>query len=312
MVKVNRQIKDMNNIVHLSSIADVHSALGLPPPLHPLVSVLAIDHKISSYDYGEATYVYDFYQVAFKSGIKGNILYGRNSYDFQQGTMVFSKPGQAHTYSNTQELDGESGWVLLFHPDLIRRHDVGRNIDSYQFFSYETHESLHLSEHEKNMLGELIRQIETEYKTGIDNHTQKLICSSIELVLDYCTRFYERQFIIRANHNLDLLSKLELLLKDYFESGKPLELGLPTVKYFSEKMLMSSSYLSDLLKSATGKNAQQYLQEHLLERAKNQLLGSDEQISQIAYGLGFDYPQHFSKLFKSKTGMSPAEYRKIT
>lgn len=312
MIKVNNKAKEMTKIVHLTSIAEVHAALGIAPPQHPLVSLLKIDEHISNYDYGDATYVYDFYQVALKQGIKGNILYGRNSYDFQQGSMVFSRPGQAHSYTETEGIEGEYGWVLLFHPDLIRRHDVGRNIELYHFFSYETHESLHLSEQEKNILGELVKQIEAEYQTAIDKHTQKLICSSIELVLDYCRRFYERQFIVRANHNLDLLSKLDGLLKDYFESEKSLELGLPSVKYFSEKMLMSPSYLSDLLKSATGKNAQQYLQEHLLERAKNQLLGSDEQISQIAYGLGFEYPQHFSKLFKTKVGMSPVEYRKVS
>ena len=301
----------MNNLVQISSISEVHQALGLAAPKHPLVSIIQIDEKITNYDYGDHTYVYGFYQVAFKSGIKGKIIYGRNSYDFEQGSMVFTKPGQAQSYSNTKELEGECGWVLLFHPDLIRRFDVGRNIEQYSFFSYETNEALHVSEDEKKVLDELISQIEKEYSNNIDKHTQKLIVSNIELILDYCARFYDRQFYVRSNHNLDLLAELDNLLKDYFEQETSLDLGLPTVKYFSEQLNMSSSYLSDMLKNASGRNAQQYIQDHLLERAKNQLLASDQQVSQIAYGLGFEYPQHFSKLFKSKVGMSPAEYRKV-
>ncbi|WP_220347653.1 helix-turn-helix domain-containing protein [Thalassotalea euphylliae] len=301
----------MSTIVRLSTITEVHQALCLPAPKHPLVSVLQIGKAITNYDYGDFTYIYDFYQVAFKAGIKGEIIYGRSSYDFEQGSMVFTKPGQAQTYSNTEELDGETGWVLLFHPDLIRRYDVGKHIGHYSFFSYETNEALHVSEDEKRVLHELVNQIEKEYNNNIDKHTQKLIVSNIELILDYCTRFYDRQFYVRANHNLDLLAKLDNLLNDYFEQAHALDYGLPTVKHFSEAMGMSSSYLSDMLKNATGRNAQQYIQDFLLERAKNQLLSSTEQVSQIAYSLGFEYPQHFSKLFKSKVGVSPAEYRKV-
>lgn len=301
---------DMSNIVNISTISEVHQALGLKPPQHPLVSVIEIDEAITGYDYGDHTYIYGFYQVAYKAGIKGDITYGRNSYDFEQGSLVFSKPGQAQRYANTQELSGETGWVLLFHPDLIRRFDVGKNIEQYSYFSYETHEALHVSEQEKQLLLELINQIQKEYSNNIDKHTQKLIASNIELILDYCTRFYDRQFYVRTNHNLDLLTKLDGLLKEYFEQDRAVELGLPTVKYFSGLMHMSPSYLSDMLKNATGRNAQQYLQDYLLERAKNRLLASDEQVSQIAYALGFEYPQHFSKLFKSKVGLSPVEYRK--
>ncbi len=301
----------MKNISSISSISQVHQALGLPAPKHPLVSILKIDSSITSYSYGDATFVFDFYQVALKLGIQGDILYGRNHYDFSQGTLVFTKPGQAQVFSNTQELEGESGWVLLFHPDLIRRSSLGMNIESYSFFSYHTHEALHISESEQKILADLTAQIESEYSGNIDKHSQKLIVSNIELLLDYCTRFYERQFYIRSNHNLDLVSQLDAKLKDYFESSKALDLGLPKVKFFSESMNMSSNYLSDMLKNATGRNAQQYIQDYLLDRAKNQLLSTDVQVSKIAYDLGFEYPQHFSKLFKSKTGMSPLEYRKV-
>jgi len=311
MYKLTKKQVAMKDIVHISSISQIHEALGLPAPRHPLVSLIQIDNAVTDYDYGDHTYLYDFYQVALKSGIKGNILYGRNHYDFEQGSMIFTKPGQAQQYSNTRELEGESGWTLLFHPDLIRRSGLAKNIEEYSYFSYDTHEALHVSEREKKILTDLVNQIEEEYNQNIDKHTQKLIVSNIELILDYCTRFYDRQFYVRSNHNLDLVSKLDALLKDYFGTEKTLELGLPSVRYVSEAMHMSSSYLSDMLKNATGRNAQQYIQDYLIERAKNDLLGTDEQISQIAYGLGFEYPQHFSKLFKSKTGMSPLEYRKL-
>lgn len=301
----------MSEIVHIKSISEVHQALGLPAPRHPLVSLIHIDEKITNYDYGDFTYIYDFYQVALKSGISGDIIYGRYHYDYDQGSMVFTKPGQAQQYANTRELEGESGWVLLFHPDLIRRSDLARNIENYSYFSYDTHEALHLSEREKQTITDLVNQIEEEYNQNIDKHTQKLIVSNIELLLDYCTRFYDRQFYVRSNHNLDLVSKMDGFLKHYFDSEQSLESGLPSVKYFSDRMNMSGSYLSDLLKNATGRNAQQYIQDYLIDRAKNALLGGDEQVSQIAYSLGFEYPQHFSKLFKAKTGMSPLQYRKL-
>ena len=299
----------MTNIVHITTIAQIHQALGLPPPMHPLVSLIQIDDKVTGYDYGDSTYVYDFYQIALKSGIKGDIIYGRNHYDFSQGSMVFTKPGQAQQYTNTESVEYETGWALLFHPDLIRRSGLASQMGSYSFFSYDIHEALHVSDREKRILGELVNQIEEEYNQNIDKHTQKLIVSNIELILNYCTRFYERQFIIRQNHNLDLMEKVDAILHDYFESDKAAESGLPTVKYVSQTMCMSSNYLSDMVKNATGRNAQQYIQDHVIERIKNALLSTNDQVSQIAYGLGFEYPQHLSKLFKAKTGMTPLQYR---
>ncbi|CDT58897.1 helix-turn-helix domain-containing protein [Vibrio coralliirubri] len=300
----------MSNIIHIKTIAQVHKALGLPAPMHPLVSLIQIDEKVTRYDYGDATYVYDFYQIALKSGITGDIAYGRNHYDYDQGSMVFTKPGQAQHYSNTGETEDEQGWVLLFHPDLIRRSGLASQMESYSFFSYDTNEALHVSEREKMILSDLVSQVKEEYSQNIDTHTQRLIVSNIELILNYCTRYYERQFLVRQNHNLDLMERVDGILIHYFESEKVVENGLPTVKYLSETMCMSSCYLSDMMKSATGRNAQQYMQDHLIERIKNALLSTNEQVSQIAYGLGFEYPQHLSKLFKAKTGMTPIEYRK--
>lgn len=301
----------MSDIVHFETISEVHKLLGLDKPKHPLISVVPIDERINGFDYGDNTFTFGFYQVALKAGICGTITYGRNNYDFQEGTMIFTKPGQAMSFSNAQQEVGTGGWVLVFHPDLIRKSELGKNIEQYHFFSYESHEALHLSDDEKNSITELINKIETEYNQIIDRHTQKLIISNIELLLDYCTRFYDRQFYVRTNMNQDRVIQFENLLRDYFESELALESGLPTVKYCGEQMNMSPSYLSDLLKKETGKTTQQHIQGRIIDRAKTQLLGSSEKINQIAYGLGFEYPQHFSKLFKSQTGMSPAEYRRL-
>ncbi|MBT3029454.1 MAG: helix-turn-helix transcriptional regulator [Candidatus Thiodiazotropha sp. (ex Ctena orbiculata)] len=302
----------MSNIIHIETISDIHAALGLDKPKHPLVTVIPIDDRIKNYDYGNATYVLGFYQVSLKAGICGEITYGRNTYDFQEGTMVFTKPGQALSFKASEEdLASEEGWTLLFHPDLIRKSSLCNNIDHYSFFSYEIHEALHLSEDERVSITGLVRKIETEYQQSIDRHTQKLIVSNIELLLDYCTRFYDRQFYVRTNLNQDYVTRFENLLRDYFNSEQPLDLGVPSVKYCGERLNMSPSYLSDLLKKETGRTAQQHIQDTVIDKAKNLLLSTNEQVSQIAYGLGFDYPQHFSKLFKSRTGMSPAEYRRL-
>ncbi|MEW8438037.1 MAG: hypothetical protein AB2689_07745, partial [Candidatus Thiodiazotropha taylori] len=252
----------MSNIIHIETISDIHAALGLDKPKHPLVTVIPIDDRIKNYDYGNATYVLGFYQVSLKAGICGEITYGRNTYDFQEGTMVFTKPGQALSFKASKEdLASEEGWTLLFHPDLIRKSSLGNNIDHYSFFSYEIHEALHLSEDERVSITGLVRKIETEYQQSIDRHTQKLIVSNIELLLDYCTRFYDRQFYVRTNLNQDFVTRFENLLRDYFNSEQPLDLGVPSVKYCGERLNMSPSYLSDLLKKETGRTAQQHIQD---------------------------------------------------
>lgn len=299
----------MSDIIRIDTISQVHEFLGLSKPEHPLVSVIPIDERIANFDYGNATYVLGFYQLSLKAGISGNITYGRNSYDFEEGTLVFTKPEQAMSVQDSNNEHADHGWILLFHPDLIRKSELGRNMNSYSFFAYEVNEALHLSEKEKLSLTELVNKIKTEYQQNIDRHTQKLIIANIELILDYCTRFYDRQFYVRTNLNQDTVSQFERLLDGYFLSSEPLNLGLPTVKYCGEKLNMSSSYLSDLLKKETGKTAQQYIQDKVIDRAKTLMLSSNERVSQIAYELGFEYPQHFSKLFKANTGMNPSEYR---
>ena len=219
-----------------------------------------LDERIKAYDYGDATYVFGFYQIALKSGISGSILYGRNSYDFQEGTMILTKPGQAMSFTvNRDQVDGE-GWVLLFHPDLIRKSEPGPVNRKIWLFAYDVHEALHLSAEEKLSLTEIIGKIQKEYASNIDRHSQKLIISNIELLLDYCARYYDRQFYVRTNLNQDIVSQFENLLTDYFSSTRPLDDGLPTVRYCGEALHMSPAYLGDLLKKETGKNAQQHIQ----------------------------------------------------
>ncbi|MBM95268.1 MAG: AraC family transcriptional regulator [Oceanospirillaceae bacterium] len=301
----------MSNIIQVDTISDVHHILGLEKPAHPLVSMIPVDERITDFDYGDASYVLGFYQISLKSGISGSMTYGRNNYDFQEGTMVFTRPAQAMSFKDTRRERGATGWTLLFHPDLIRKSELGKTIDKYSFFSYEIREALHVSETERASLTELVHKIEVELRQNMDRHTQKLIVANIELLLDYCVRYYDRQFYVRTNLNQDVVTRFEQLLQQYFNSEQPLENGLPTVKYCGEQLNMSPSYLSDLLKKESGRNAQQHIQDAIIERAKTRLLGTNESISQIGYGLGFEYPQHFSKLFKACTGMSPLAYRKV-
>ena len=301
----------MKEIIRINSITQVHDFFGFEKPKHPLVSVIKLDKKITDFDYGDQKYVLDLYQVSLKSGITGSIIYGRNSYDFQEGTMVFTAPGQVLQFEHEATDDAGDGWALIFHPDLIRKSDLGKNIDNYSFFSYEAHEALHLSDKEKKSLTELIQKIESEYEHIIDRHSQKLIISNIEWLLDYCTRYYDRQFFTRTNLNKDLLAKFEDLLKGYFKNDQQLSLGIPTVRYCGKELNMSPKYLSDLLKKETGKNAKTHIDDFLINKAKNILLRSTESVSAIAYDLGFEYSQHFSKMFKAKTGMSPSDYRNL-
>lgn len=298
----------MSDIIQIKSITECHKAMALAPPKHPLVSLINLK-DLTGMEYGGDRFTSDLYMISLKDGASGSMGYGRVSYDFTDGMMVFTKPNQV-LYNENKEIEPDAkGWVLLFHPDLIRKSELGKNIDQYSYFSYEVHEALHLSDDEKKTLTDIVRKIEQEYQLNIDKHSQKLIISNIELLLDYCNRYYDRQFYVRTNHNQDLVSKFEKLLHEYYNSEKPGELGIPSVRYCGEQMNMSPNYLSDLLKKETGKNAKDHIYYHITNRAKNKLLGTTLSVSEIAYDLGFEYPQHFSKLFKKKTGISPAQYR---
>ncbi|MEO0404740.1 MAG: helix-turn-helix domain-containing protein, partial [Bacteroidota bacterium] len=238
--------------------------------------------------------------------------YGRSTYDHEEGTLVFTAPGQVMSFENEtiepEQID-PNGWTLIFHPDLFRKSGLVDKMNDYSYFRYDSNESLHLSDEERQEIEGLLGKIVREYSQMLDRHSQHLIVSNIELFLDYCLRFYDRQFFSRTNLNNDVISKFERLLSDHFSPQNGLPKGIPSVDHCAKELNFSANYLSDLLKKETGKTALEHIHFFIIEKAKNQLLSSKDSISGIAYSLGFEYPQRFSNLFKSKTGMSPKEYR---
>ena len=299
----------MNDIYRFETIDDFNKAINIET-LHPLISIVDFAKTESNIDVNNIKISTGFYTIMFKGNKHCNVKYGRNQYDYQEGTLIFFAPEQVIEFETNIE-ESPIGWGLSFHPDLIRQTSLGKNIRNYSFFDYDTSEALHLSEKEKQILSEIISKIDIELNQNIDIHSQTLIISNIELLLNYCTRYYDRQFITRKNYNKDFVSKLESVLKHYFDTEDIQKQGLPSVKYCAERLNLSANYLSDLLKKETGKNTQEHIHYYLIEQAKNTLLNTDLTVSEIAYNLGFDYPQYFSKIFKKKTGYSPIEYRQM-
>jgi AraC-like DNA-binding protein len=250
------------------------------------------------------------YFISLKEHIQGVFQYGRKSYDFQEGSLVFMRPGQVSTSSGTPQAD-LGGWSIFFHPDLIRSYALASSIQQYSFFDYESNEALHISEKEKRALTESIKNIEREIHQNIDQHTQDIIVHNIESLLKYSQRYFDRQFLTRKNHHKDFVVRFEKYLHSYFEGNLASEKGIPSVSECGASLQMSGKYLSDLLKKETGKSLTEHIQLHIVETAKNRLLNSNKPISQIAFSLGFDYPQHFSKIFKNNAGVSPKSYRKL-
>nr|WP_306422253.1 AraC family transcriptional regulator [Algoriphagus sp. AGSA1] len=280
----------------------------MPKPDHPLISV--IDFELLKFANNQIwnSFYYDFYCVACKKGASGKFKYGQGHYDFDEGVMSFTKPGQIFSVTNATN-DPVSGYMLIFKPDLIRHYELGKVIGNYGFFSYATSEALHLSEKEDKIIMRLLHQIQDELKNNIDHYSQDLIVSHIDLLLHYAKRFHHRQFLTRKATNNDLLVKVEEILNNYFNTGTPLDSGLPTVQFLANEVKLSPSYLSDLLRNLTGHNAQQYIQNHLIDKAKELLTTSNCSVSEIAYHLGFEYPQSFSKLFKKNTNQTPLQFR---
>ena len=301
----------MKEVTRIKSITAVHDFYGFEKPKHPLVSVLPIDERMTNFDYGDHRYTLDFYQISLKEGIRGTLGYGRNTYDFQEGTMTFIRPNQVIQVEKNEGYKDSKGWTLLFHPDLIRRSELGKTIEYFSFFDYEANEALHLSMDEKNSLTELVQKIEQEYHQNIDKHSQDIIIVNIDMILKYCKRYYDRQFYTRTNLNKDLISKFEKVMREYYRADLPFELGVLSVQYCAKSLNMSSNYLGDLIKTETGRNAKDHIQDYIIDLAKTKVMGSSQSISEIAYSLGFEYPQGFNKLFKSKTGMSPSQYRNL-
>jgi YesN/AraC family two-component response regulator len=300
----------MKAILKVNTISEVHQFLNLEKPKHPLISVLRNEVNLDQIEYEDLKYSMDLYQISLKGNCPFVINnYGRNWYDFQEGTMVFVAPNQVIEYQKTDEIANNTGWSLLFHPDLIQKSELGKKMDSFSFFAYASNEALHLSEEERKTISEIVEKIEKEFSNNIDTHSQTLIISNLELLLNYCVRFYDRQFYTRTNLNKDISSQFEQLLKSYYKEEKQLELGIPSVQYCGEAMHMSPKYLSDLLRKETGQSAQDHIHQYVIEKAKNKLLNSNKSASEIAYSLGFEYPQYFSKIFKKKTALSPNEFR---
>lgn len=298
-----------SEFIHLKTISDMLKLFGLGNNIqHPLVAVIdfsKVDEQIDN----EMKISADYYSLMFKNYPSNKMKYGRKVIDFQDGSLICMAPNQVLEIDNDLEAsENLMGWGLFFHPDLIRTTSLNDKMKDYSFFSYETSEALHLSEKEKQVLYDCVLKIETELKENIDVHSQTIIVSTLELLLSYCSRFYGRQFITRKSSNNSVVIQIEKILTAYFK-GNIEEKGLPTVKYMADQVHLSPGYLSDLLKKETGKNTQDHIHFYLIEEAKNTLLSTDKSVNEIAYALGFDYPQYFNKLFKQKTGKTPVEFR---
>jgi AraC-like DNA-binding protein len=298
----------MKNIAYkVQTISELHEIAGFEKPKHPLVTVIDYS-KVDVNDGPESgSFICSFYSVNFKKHC--DFIYGRQAFDHKEGTLLCTAPEQIITFNRKKETSSTEGWGLYFHPELIRNTALGKKINEYSFFSYAENEALHLSEQEKLILLSILKQMENEYNTNIDLYSHDLIISNIELLLNYCRRFYGRQFITRTNQNKDVIVRFEEFITDYFNSDELQNSGIPTVKYCADAMNLSPNYFSDMLKSETGKNTQEHIHYYLLEKAKNKLVNSNLSINEIAHELGFEYPQNFSKLFKKKVGVSPSLYR---
>lgn len=300
----------MNNIQRVKSISEIHQLFQLAKPKHPLVSVFRHEDLIVPPNFTEQSFITDLYMIGLKEKQEAVVNYGRETYDFQEGTVVFLSPNQVFSFNSADFSKCEEEWTLVFHPNFMTKTGLGNKIDTYHFFGYEANEALHVSEDEKLDLNDFIQKIEKEYHQQIDKHTQEIICINIETILKYCQRFYARQFITRKMSNNRYLAKFESYLQAYFSQNLSNK-GLPSVKQCGEALHLSAHYLSDLLKAETGKNAKEHISLFVIKKAKMRLQNHELTISQVAFDLGFDYPNHFSKFFKSKTGLSPTEYRKV-
>ena len=297
----------MKEVIKLDTVDQYNQFFGLET-LHPLVSVVDLSEATKFPTH--FTMNYGIYALFLKKVKCGDIRYGRQIYDYQEGTVTSFAPGQV-VETEMQQGVKPSAHGLLFHPDLIKGTSLGQDIKQYSFFSYASAEALHLSEEEKGIFMDCLEKIEMELQHPIDKHSKRLISRNIELLLDYCMRVYERQFITRSESNKSVLVKFEALLDDYFQSDKPQTDGLPSVKYFADKVFLSPNYFGDLIKKETGKSAQEYIQTRMIDLAKEMIAGTEKTVSQIAYELGFQYSQHFNRIFKKNVGYTPGEYRKL-
>ena len=297
--------ENTKEMIVIDSVDRYNEIFGLETR-HPLVSI--IDLAKSTTWPTRAWFRYEVYALYLKNVKCGDIKYGRQYYDYQDGTIVCFAPGQITDLEMLPNIQPNAHGIL-FHPDLIRGTALGQEIKKYSFFSYETNEALHISEEERQTVMDCLQKITIELEHSIDKHSRRLICANIGLLLDYCMRFYERQFDTRNGVNKDIIVRFEHLLNEYFEGDAPQKQGLPSVKYFADKVFLSANYFGDMVRKQTGKTVSEYIQDKMIELAKEQLMSSNKTMSQIAYEIGFQYPQHLSRMFKRIVGMTPNKFR---
>ncbi len=290
----------------INSISELHRLLSLSKPFHPLITLINHSETLTIESDNKEQLLLNFFNISIKRSFQGQMKYGKNYYDFDEGTMSFVAPNQIISIDD-EESRNKDGWSLLFHPDLIRNYTLCKSIKNYGFFSYEVNEALHLSDEEEKIVESLVQNIQKEYQSRIDTFSQDVIVSNLELLLNYCNRFYSRQFLTRKMSNNDLLSNFETLLTNYFEENS--SNGLPTVNYLAKELNISASYLSDMLKTVTGQSTQEHIHNKIIEKAKELLTTSNLSVSEIAYFLGFEHSQSFNKLFKSKVNLSPLAFK---
>jgi AraC family transcriptional activator of pobA len=302
--------KEDHSPYKFNSLSEAHRIFGLPQPKHPLISLINNAENPVEMSGQPNSHILNFYKISYKPKLSARLKYGQNYYDFDEGGLLFAAPNQVIGHVDDLSPSVCSLYTLLIHPDFLLSYPIAKKIKSYGFFSYSTNETLHLSEKEKATIISVFKIIEEELNNRIDDFSQDVIVSQIELLLNYSNRFYKRQFITRKLQSSNLLQKLEELLDDYFSDKNPAIKGLPTVQYLSDHLNVSPSYLSDLLRSLTGQNTQQHIHQKLIEKAKEKLSGTNLSVSEVAYELGFEHPQSFNKLFKAKTKVSPLAFRR--
>src|SRR6201996_4219009 len=302
--------KEADSPHKFNSLSDAHRAFGLPKPVHPLISLISSADNLAEVTRPSGAPVLGFYKISYRPKFSGKLKYGQDYYDFDEGGLLFAAPNQVVGSHSEEEVKGCSLYTLLIHPDFLWNYPLAKKIRQYGFFSYSANEALHLSENEKTTIISIFKFIEDELNSRIDDFSQDVIISQIELLLNYANRFYKRQFITRKAASHHLLQELEDVLDDYFNNERSLSEGIPSVQNLADKLNISPSYLSDMLRSLTGQNAQQHIHSKLIEKAKEKLSTTGLSVSEVAYQLGFEHSQSFSKLFKTKTNLSPLEFRK--
>jgi AraC family transcriptional activator of pobA len=297
-------MKNRSKLITINTISELHHLADIERPLHPMVSLVRFSDLAVPEDLADVKTVFNLYSIFLKKNVKGKLKYGQSHFDFDEGVLGMNEPGQLVTVQDQYEAQG---WWLIFHPDFIQGYPLATSIKKYGFFSYAVHEALHLSAKEEALMENIFKNIEHEYKTAIDIHSQDVMISQLELLLNYANRYYSRQFITRKTTHQTIITKFETLLADYFDAEHN---ALPNVQLFSDQLHVSSHYLSDMLRKFTGQNTQQHIHKKIIDLAKEKLSTTDLSVSEIAYQLGFEHSQSFSKLFKIKTRLSPLEFRK--